>query len=372
MAGAQRLKFNFAIMNKKINLAVIFGGKSGEHEVSLSSARGVMKNLDKEKYNIVPIAITKGGNWLIGEKADEYLKMNEDKIGKEGAISLEDSQKLVTTKGKERSFFNYAEGELKEKIDLVFPILHGPYGEDGRLQGMLDMLGVPYVFSGVLAHAIGMNKPKAKIIAATAGVPVAKDIVIKKKEKFDLDEIIEKLSLPLIVKPAELGSSVGVSLAKTKKDVEKAIREAFSYGDEIILEQYIKGREFTVTVMGDENPQALAVTEIIPLISEFYDYKAKYEEGGSKHVCPAKVSKEDEEKLKKYAVATFEAIGCQDLARVDFLWSESDNEYYFTDINTIPGMTPTSLAPEAAALVGMNFSQFLDKLIERAMRRSKK
>ena len=169
-------------MNKKINLAVIFGGKSGEHEVSLSSARGVMKNLDKEKYNVIPIAITKGGNWLIGEKGAEYMKMNEDKIGKEGAISLEDSQKLVTIKDSEKSILNYAEGELTERIDLVFPILHGPYGEDGRLQGMLDMLGVPYVFSGVLAHAIGMNKPKAKIIAANAGVPVPKDLVIKKEE----------------------------------------------------------------------------------------------------------------------------------------------------------------------------------------------
>jgi len=356
---------------KKINLAVIFGGKSGEHEVSLSSARGVMKNLDKEKYNVIPIAITKGGNWLIGDKGAEYIKMNEEKIGKEGAISLMDSQKLVTIKDSERGLANYAEGELKEKIDLVFPILHGPFGEDGRLQGMLDMLGVPYVFSGVLVHAIGMNKPKAKIIAAKAGVPVAKDSVLKKNEEYNLDEIIAKLSLPLMVKPSELGSSVGISLAKTKEDLEKGIKIAFSHGNEVILEQYIKGREFTVTVMGSEDPKALAVTEIIPLISEFYDYKAKYEDGGSKHVCPAEISRKDEEKIKDYAVAGFKAIGCSDLARLDFLWSEKENEYYFTDINTIPGMTPTSLAPEAAKLAGMNFTQFLDRLIEGAIKRSK-
>ncbi|MFH0930295.1 MAG: D-alanine--D-alanine ligase family protein [Candidatus Moraniibacteriota bacterium] len=356
-------------MPKKINLAVVFGGRSGEHEVSLSSARGVMKNLDKEKYNIIPIAITKGGNWLIRDKGAEYMKMNEDKIGKEGAISLDDSQKLVTIKDSEKSISNYAEGELKEKIDLVFPILHGPFGEDGRLQGMLDMLGVPYVFSGVLAHAIGMNKPKAKIIAGNAGVPIPKDIVIKKEEKYSFDEIIEKLSLPLMVKPSELGSSVGISLAKTKEDLEKGIRDAFSHGDEVILEQYIKGKEFTATVMGSVDPKVLAITEIIPLISEFYDYKAKYEDGGSKHVCPAEISKDDEEKLKRYAVSTFKSIGCNDLARIDFLWSEKEKEYYFTDINTIPGMTPTSLAPEAAALAGMNFTQFLDKLIEGAMKR---
>ena len=237
---------------------------------------------------------------------------------------------------------------------------------------MLDMLGVPYVFSGVLAHAIGMNKPKAKIIAAKSGVPVAKDLVLAKGEKYNPDEIIEKLSLPLMVKPSELGSSVGISLAKIKEELKEGIEDAFSHGDEVILEQYIKGREFTVTVMGNGNPKALAITEIIPLISEFYDYKAKYEEGGSKHVCPAEIPKEDEEKLKSYAVATFKSIGCRDLARIDFLWSEKTNEYYFTDINTIPGMTPTSLAPEAAALAGMNFTEFLDKLIEGAMKRVRK
>ncbi len=359
-------------MNKKINLAVVFGGQSGEHEVSLSSARGVMKNLDKEKYNVIPIAITKGGNWLIGDKGAQYLKMNEDKIGKEGVISLEDSQKLVTIKDSEKSISNYAEGELNEKIDLVFPILHGPFGEDGRLQGMLDMLGVPYVFSGVLAHAIGMNKPKAKIIAAKSGVPVPKDVVIKKNAEYNLDEIIEKLSLPIVAKPAELGSSVGITIAKTKEDLEKGIQEAFSHGDEVILEQYIRGREFTVTVMGNDDPKVLAITEIIPLISEFYDYKAKYEDGGSKHVCPAEISDEDQKKVEKYSMAVFKSIACNDLARVDFLWSENTQEYYFTDINTIPGMTPTSLAPEAAKIAGMNFMQFLDRLVEGAMKRIKK
>jgi D-alanine-D-alanine ligase len=359
-------------MPKKINLAVVFGGRSGEHEVSLSSARGVMKNLDPEKYNVIPIAITKKGSWLIGDKGKEYMRLNESKAGQEGAISLDESQKLVTISDEEKNLANYAEGNAGGKIDLVFPILHGPFGEDGRLQGMLDMLGVPYVFSGVLAHAVGMNKPKAKIIAAEFGVPVPKDSVIKKEEKYNLGEIIEKLSLPLMVKPSELGSSVGISLVKTEEELEKGIQEAFSHGDEVILEQYIKGREFTVTVMDDPSAggsKVLAITEIIPVISEFYDYKAKYEDGGSKHVCPAEISKEDEEKLKRYAVSTFKAIGCADLARVDFLWSEKENEYYFTDINTIPGMTPTSLAPEAAALAGMNFTDFLDKLIEGAMKR---
>lgn len=363
-------------MPKKINLAVIFGGQSGEHEVSLSSAGEVMKNLDKEKYNVVPIAITKNGNWLIGDKAQEYIKLKEIKIKKEKAINLKESKKLKTVKNnEEKNFFNYAGRELKEKIDLVLPILHGPYGEDGRLQGMLDMLGVPYVFSGVLAHAIGMNKPKAKIIAASAGVPVAKDKVLKISDKVKLKDIILELGLPIIVKPAELGSSVGITLCKNENDLQKGIKKAFQYGDEIILEEYIKGREFTVTVMENAQAgklQALAVTEIIPLVSEFYDYKAKYEKGGSKHIIPAEISENDEQKLKDYALTIFKAIGCYDLARIDFLWSEKKKEYYFTDINTIPGMTPTSLAAEAAAFAGMSFSEFLDGLIEGAIKRYKK
>ncbi|MFZ2226292.1 MAG: D-alanine--D-alanine ligase family protein [Candidatus Moraniibacteriota bacterium] len=355
---------------RKINIAVIFGGQSGEHEVSLSSAQAVMGNLDQEKYQIIPIAITKAGSWLVGENGWEYLKVHQEKIGKEGAISLEESQSLVKIKKEDRSFLNYAEGMIpSEKIDLVFPLIHGPFGEDGRLQGMLDMLGLPYVFSGVLAHALGMNKPKAKIMAKSFGVSVAKDLVLKNGQ-YNCEDILEKLSLPIVIKPAELGSSVGVSIAKNKAELERGIADAFHYGKEVILEQYIKGRELTVTVMGNETPKVLAITEIIPLISEFYDYKAKYETGGSKHICPAEIPADFREKLEKYALRTFQAIGCADLARVDFMYDEKTSEAYFIDINTVPGMTPTSLAPEAARHAGMEFSVFLDQLILGALDRN--
>lgn len=356
---------------QKINLAVIFGGQSGEHEVSLSSARAVLKNLNQEKYQIIPIAITKNGNWLIGEKGARYLEINANKAGKEGAISLEESQSLVTILSEKRSLLNYAEGEVSGvKIDLVFPLIHGPFGEDGRLQGMLDMLGVPYVFSGVLAHALGMNKPKAKILAKNCGVAVARDLVITKKN-FNSDKIVEALGLPLVFKPSELGSSVGVSIVKNQSELERGFFKALNHGNEVIAEQYIKGRELTVTVMGNETPRVLAITEIIPLISEFYDYKAKYESGGSRHVCPAEISSILQKKVEDYAIKTYRAIGCRDLARVDFMCSEDEKEAYFIDINTIPGMTPTSLAPEAAKVAGLDFSTFLDKLIEGAMERQK-
>jgi D-alanine-D-alanine ligase len=351
-------------MSKKINLAVIFGGKSGEHEVSLSSVQGVIKALNKEKYNIFPIAITKKGNWLLGEKGQEYLSLNSASAGKEGGVSLEDSQKLVSVKDQDKTLVNFFKGSINERIDLVLPILHGPYGEDGRLQGFLDTVGIPYVFSGHLAHAIGMNKSKAKIIVRNFGVPVAKDILLNKLDAFDLDQIISDLGLPVMVKPGELGSSVGVTKAKTKEELEQAIQNAFSYCNEVVVEQFIAGREFTVTIMDRPQAEVLAITEIIPLVSEFYDFKAKYADGGSKHVCPAELPKEVEELMKKYALLAFKSIGCKDLARVDFMWDEKNNQINFIEINTIPGMTPTSLAPEAAKFRGMDFGQFLDELIK--------
>ncbi len=356
-------------MKQKINVAIIFGGQSGEHEVSLSSARAVINNLDTDKYQIIPIVITKKGNWLMGKKGAQYLKDNADKIGKEGAISEKESQKLVMENKKKHNFLHYAEGEVPEnKIDVVFPLIHGPYGEDGRLQGMLDMLGMKYVFSGVLAHALGMNKAKAKIIAKNSGVGVAQDLIINKKN-YSLKGILSKRHLPLVVKPLKLGSSVGISIAKNEAELKQGIKKAFQYGSEVILEDYIAGREFTVTIMGNENSQVLAITEIIPLISEFYDYKAKYEEGGSKHICPAEISSELENKLKQEALKTYKVIGCRDLARADFMYDEKKKATYFIDINTVPGMTTTSLAPEAAKEAGMQFGVFLDRLIVDALKR---
>ncbi|MFH0892286.1 MAG: D-alanine--D-alanine ligase family protein [Candidatus Falkowbacteria bacterium] len=351
----------------KINLAVIFGGRSSEHEVSLASVKSVLKALDPEKYNIIPIAITKKGNWLVGTKGAAYLDLHASAAGKENAVSLESSQSLVTLKNEETNLNNFAESDISRKIDLVLPILHGSYGEDGRVQGMLDMLGIPYVFSGVLAHALAMNKPKAKIIVKNAGVPVAAELLLLAGEDYDAEKIIAEFSLPLVIKPAELGSSVGITIAKDKKSLEKGIADAFRYGRTVMLEKYIVGREFTVAVMGADTPEALPVIEIIPKISDFYDYKAKYEDGGSEHVCPADIPDNIRAKMQAYAVACFKAIGCRDLARADFIWSGKDDAIYFIELNTIPGMTATSLAPEAARSAGLDFTAFLDRLIAGAI-----
>ncbi|MDH4330871.1 MAG: D-alanine--D-alanine ligase [Candidatus Moranbacteria bacterium] len=340
---------------KKINLAVIFGGKSDEHEVSLSSATGVIAALNKDKYNVLHIAISRDGKWLVGSDAKKYLE-----IGKKHGIESDEVKNFL--KDKENALGDFAKGKIDEKkIDLVLPILHGPYGEDGKIQGMLEMLGMKYVFSRVLTHALAMNKVKAKIVVERFGVPVAEDRVIDKS--VDVSMIASEIDFPVVIKPVELGSSVGVSIAKNKKEFVDGVKKGFSYSEELILEEYVGGREFTVTVMGGDEAEALAVTEIIPVASEFYDYKAKYEEGGSKHICPAKIPENIEKEMKKHAVEAFNALGCKDLSRADFIWDPKSGRMIFIEINTIPGMTPTSLAPEAAAVAGMNFTEFLDRII---------
>lgn len=345
----------------KKQLAVIFGGQSGEHEVSLKSSSQVIAALDKNKYEIIPIAITKTGYWLIGEKGQKYLEDNLENATREGGVDSDDSFE--------------SNSRLPEKfpsIDLVLPIMHGNFGEDGKLQGALEMLGLPYVFSGVLASALAMNKRKTKIIAKSAGMKIAKDIVILKNKKYNMEKIIAKLNFPIVIKPSELGSSVGISMAASKEELISGIERALKYGKEVLLEQFVKGRELTVAVMGDNSPKALPVIEIIPKVSGWFDYRAKYETGGSQEICPAKIPEDVRRKIQRYAVKIFKAVGCLDLARADFIWSASDDKLYFIEINTIPGMTATSLAPQAAASSGLDFSLFLDKLIESALKRCAK
>ncbi len=348
---------------KKIKLGIVFGGRSNEHEVSLKSAKQVIDAINKERYKISPIAITKKGVWLFEDSGLKYLDFNLAKAQKEGGVEV-DADFLSE---KNDDVF-----ELLKKLDLILPILHGPYGEDGRLQGMLDMLSVPYVFSGALASALAMNKQKTKIIAKKCGLKVAKEIIIEKNKKYKPDKIIEKINFPIVIKPIELGSSVGIDIVKNKQELEQGIERALSYGEKVMLEQYIKGRELTVGVMGEKTPKALPVIEIIPKLSNFFDYKAKYQVGGSQEICPADIPEEIRKKVQKNAVKIFKALDCRDLARADFIWKNDSKEIYFLEINTIPGMTGTSLAPQAAKASGMDFSQFLDKLIIGALKRKNK
>lgn len=365
-------------MKNKLKIGLIFGGQSGEHEVSLRSAKEVLDNLDKDKYKIIPIAITKKGNWLAGKKGSKYTALNLPLAGKAGGVSVEQSQSLVTAE-KEHGLSNFSAGDFaNQKIDLMFPIGHGAYIEDGKLQGMLEMLGMPYVFSGTLSSALAMNKSKTKLVAKNVGLKVAKEIKLSKlsklskKQGFYAEKIVKKLGLPAVVKPVASGSSVGISICNDAGDLKNRITKALEENNEVMIEQFIKGRELTVAVMGNKNPKALPVIEIIPKVSSFFNYEAKYQPGGSEEICPAKIPDEIRKKVQRYAIKIFKALDCRDLARADFIWSEKDNKLYFLEINTIPGMTATSLAPKAAKAAGLDFSQFLDKLIELAVKRNEK
>lgn len=307
----------------KLKIALLSGGTSNERDISLISGEAVFKALDKNKYEIFRYDL----------KTD-----------------LE----------------NFISDALEKKFTLVLPILHGEIGEDGKLQGMLDILGVKYVFSNTLAHAIGMNKNIAKIIVKASGLATPEAIYLNKSNNYDLAKIINELYFPIMVKPVSAGSSVGIAKCENEKELRAGISNAFQYGNEIILEKYISGREFTVAVMGNKVPVALPIIEIIPKASSFYDYHSKYDEGGSEHICPAKIDNAIADKMKTAAIKIFQTINCSDLARIDFMM-DSENNFYFIEINTIPGMTSLSLAPEAARSTGLEFRDFLDNLIDSAL-----
>ncbi len=313
-------------MAKKIKVALLAGGISNEREISLKTGKQIYRALDKNKYEIFRYDL----------KTD-LKKFLRDGLGK--------------------------------KFNLVFPALHGTGGEDGRLQGLLDIIGIPYVFSDCLASALAMDKHKTKIIAAAAGLKTAPELIISQAEKYNREKMIRKMGLPLVIKPVASGSSVGMSIVKDKKDLPRALVKAFSYDTDVMVEKFIAGRELTVAVIGrGKEIKALPVIEIIPQVSDWFDYRAKYEVGGSQEICPAQIPAGTQSKIQNLSLNIFKAVGCRDVARADFIWSAVDNELYFIEINTIPGMTAISLVPQAAQAAGMKFSKFLDKLIDRALK----
>jgi D-alanine-D-alanine ligase len=346
----------------RLKVGLIFGGKSDEHEVSLRSAREVWSNLSPEKYEIIPIAITKNGEWLVGDKGARYMEINLPKAGKVGGVAQNQSDSPSSSNSGLSDLF-------QEDIDLIFPIGHGAYIEDGRLPGMLDMLGISYLFSGTLASSLAMDKQKTKLVAKNTGLKVAKEVLLQRGKKYDAAKIIKKIGLPVVVKPVDSGSSVGVTICREEAELENAISKAFQCGSRVMLEQFIKGRELTVAVMGDESPKALPVIEIIPKVASFFSYEAKYQAGGSVEICPADIPDEVRKKVQRYAVKIFKALGCSDLSRADFIWNEENDKTYFLEINIIPGMTSTSLAPQAAKAAGLSFPEFLDRLIQFAIKR---
>lgn len=349
---------------KKIRVAVLFGGKSAEHEVSLQSARNVIEALDKEKYEVVPIGINKAGKWLLSNTSNYLLNTHNPEL-----IQLNKSNKevglVVQSAG---ALADIHSRESHGKVDVVFPVLHGPYGEDGSIQGLLKLAGVPFVGAGVLGSAIGMDKDVMKRLLKAAGIPVAKFIVLQAHEKISFKEVKKSLGMPVFIKPANLGSSVGVSKAKDEKSFKKALKDAFQYDSKILIEAAIVGREIECSVLGNEKPIASIPGEVIPK-HEFYSYEAKYiDENGAALEIPAKLTKTEIKKVQQVAVSAFKVLNCEGMARVDF-FLKKNGEVLVNEINTIPGFTAISMYPKLWEASGISYSELLDKLVQLAIER---
>ncbi len=332
----------------KINLGLIFGGKSEEHEVSIMSARSVYKYAKKDKYNIIPIAVDKKGNWLSSKESLKLLNNHELKEVPESEVNI--------NKGLEKF--------LENEFDIIFPLIHGPYGEDGKIQGFLELLEIPYIGANVLSSAVGMDKGIMKKLFEYNNLKQTDFITVKKNSnyKIKLEQFLDKISFPLFVKPANLGSSIGISKVYNIKDLDKAIKEAFKYDSKAVIEKHIDAREIECSVLGKDKIIASLPGEIIPA-HDFYDYQSKYEDGKTKLVIPADLDSNLIEKIKSISIKAFEIIEGEGLARVDFFVTK-DNIVYINEINTIPGFTKYSMYPKLWEASGLSYSKLIDKLVE--------
>ena len=339
----------------KLKVGLIFGGRSQEHEISIMSARSVYKMAEKNKYDIIPFAISRKGYWLDSGQSLKVLKdetIREVIPTKEGSISL--------------SLQNF----LEEELDLVFPILHGPYGEDGRLQGMLEMLNIPYVGAGVLSSALGMDKAIMKNIFSYHHIPQGKYKIIYKYDLNDnLDklkkEISEQISWPCFAKPANMGSSIGITKVNNPSELYEALQEAFKYDYKAVIEEFISGREVECSVFGNTEFKASLPGEI-KAAHEFYDYQAKYQDDSTELIIPAELDEIIIEEIRNLAIAAFKAIDARGFARVDFFIS-ANNKVLVNEINTIPGFTQYSMYAKLWEATGIKYSDLIDLLINLAL-----
>ena len=350
----------------KLNVCVLFGGISPEHEVSLRSAESVLNNMDPEKYNIFPVGITKEGNWLLYCGKDYSLlptgQWLEDPNNRPAAISPVRGQGLLSFEG---------DSVVREQIDVVFPVLHGENGEDGAIQGLLQLAGIPYVGPHISASAVAMDKTLTKLVADNAGITQAKWLLVRNSELQNrMDDILnaveEKFLYPVFVKPAGTGSSVGVSKAADREELKDALLSAGIYDEKILVEEFIDGHEVEVAVMGNEIPVASEVGEI-DSGAEFYDYDAKYVSDTSVAYIPARIPAEIAEELRQQAVRVYTAIGCRGMSRVDFFVTYADNRVVFNEINTIPGFTSISMYPKLFVASGIPYNELIDRLLQLAM-----
>lgn len=346
----------------KKRIGVIFGGRSGEHEVALVSASSIIGALDKDKYDIVPIGITKKGEWIAEDDSLGLLKAGQFPHAARAILPADPNSRdimLLDESGKELS--------ESKPLDVVFPVMHGPYGEDGKIQGLLEMTDIPYVGCGVLGSAVCMDKVVQKQLCEHAGLKSVKFIALHSHEAGDAKELTKEFTFPVFVKPANMGSSVGIAKVKEVGELEDAVEDAFQYDTKIIIEESVEGaQEFEVALLGNMTPKASVVGEI-RASNEFYDYNAKYVDGKSEEIIPAEISEELELRIQEQAIKAFQVTECRGMARVDFLYQPDSDTLYLNEINTIPGFTQISMYPKLWEASGMPYAQLLDELIELAI-----
>jgi D-alanine-D-alanine ligase len=389
-------------MAKKLRVGILFGGRSGEHEVSLLSAASILKAIDRKKFDVVPIGINKGGHWLTSNAAQGLLEGSApdeapvaaapkklragDPAATPGArVLAEGHPTLLAPQPTADSSTLSSDAALGgQSLDVVFPVLHGTFGEDGTIQGLFELAGIAYVGSGVLGSAAGMDKDVMKRLFQQARLPIVKHVTIlradwEKQPRKAINQIEAELKYPLFVKPANLGSSVGISKAHDRSELGPALNEAAKYDRKLVVEQGVggarrsgvsaKARELEVGVLGNDDPKASVVGEIIPG-KEFYDYEAKYLSEGSVPVIPAKLTKAETNQIRKMAVAAFKACDLSGLARVDFLMEpDGKRRIYLNEVNTLPGFTSISMYPKLWEATGIGYKDLITRLIELALER---
>ena len=396
---------------QKLRVGILFGGRSGEHEVSLLSAASVVNSIDKNKYEVVPIGITKEGRWLTAEHAENLLQGKEadrsarstlasptsslragDPESTPGASVLARGESVVVPPEpvhRQSGLVPFQTDSALRRasdrainVDVIFPVLHGTFGEDGTIQGLLELADIPYVGAGVLGSAAGMDKDIMKSLFIAAGIPIVKHVTILRSawesQPKKVSKLVEsKLKYPVFVKPANLGSSVGISKAHDRKELGPAIIEAAKFDRKIVIEQGVggnfnkhKAREIECAILGNDDPIASVPGEIVP-IKEFYDYNAKYLAEGSELIIPAKLTKSEAKKIQTLAIQAFKAVDCSGLARVDFLMDAKTRKIYLNEINTMPGFTSISMYPKLWAASGLAYPDLIDRLIQLGLERHK-
>ncbi len=361
---------------QRICVGILFGGRSGEHEVSLASARSILEQIDRGRYEVVPIGVTKQGEWIVGGDPLHMLSAGLSKDSTPATLLADPSR---------RGLWNIqaaAESEAEERaitavrrarLDVVFPVLHGTFGEDGTVQGLLELAGIPYVGSGVLASALAMDKASANDVFRAHGLPIAPYVVVKRKTWQQrptqvVEEIEAALSYPVFVKPANLGSSVGISKAHHRGELPSAFDLAARYDRKLVIQQGIEAREIEVSVLGNDDPIASIPGEVIPS-REFYDYQAKYIDDDSELVIPARLDEETTRRVREMAVIAYRALDCAGMARADFLLEKPTGKLWLNELNTIPGFTQISMYPKLWEATGVSYPELIDRLIALAIER---